>query len=147
MAVTAAITLDKSSVTTSPSGTASGSPPPTGTPTPPVLVTMTFTNGSAGSVNVLGIQPTVPLQAPFLLGSPPTGFGQPVTVPGSGTLAISWSIIPLAPTSAPLGSAGQTYAIGATASMSDGSQVVATTSTLTVIGSPSLAQNDANANS
>ncbi len=122
MATTGAITLSSSTATTSQL----------------VTVTLTLTNGGTVAVNVTSAIITwTPTTAPAGCGVLATGPGQVVAVPGSsGTLALSTGFVPYSPaaqgntTSAYPSS--ETYTIGATALMSDGSTVTATTATLTV---------------
>lgn len=148
MAVTAAVVLTPSTVYTSPASPSATTvfTVTTSNAASRVRVATTFTNDSAGSVNVLGCILTVPVGAPFILGDYPVGFGQNVTVPGNGTLVMISHLVPLAPVTGPLSAVPVTFSIGTTAQLSDGQQVVATAATLSVNGSPALTQSDANAN-
>lgn len=125
MAVTAAITLGASS------GTAPCS----------TSVICTITNGGAGTLSVLSIQPTVVASGllaqnvSVALGMPNIGQGQNNTVLGSnGTLAPYWGAVfyaPIASNGSPSEPATEVYTLGALIYMSDGSIVSATTADFT----------------
>lgn len=108
-----------------------------------VTVTCTVTNTGTGSVNITAIQPLfMPAGSKVqsvsgALGLPPTGPGMTVAVAGSsGTLALSWQVIPHAPqvglVTAGANPTSQVYDVGATVYTNDGSITAATTTTLTV---------------
>jgi hypothetical protein len=131
MAITAAITLSSSTIKGNQS----------------TVATCTVTNSGTSAVNVTGMQPfATPHGASpavqsvtALIGMPPLGPGQTISVPGSsGTLAIPFTVAPNCPqasTTAP-GQAAQpaswSFDIGATVYTSDGSVTAATTAQLTV---------------
>lgn len=149
MAITAAIALSSSTVNTYQKTTA----------------TCTVTNTGGTAVSVTGIQPWAArtganaTSVAVQLGQPFTGPGATLSVAGSsGTLAMTWDAIPMAPqvanyTTNPFPSAGvggnaitplppiaepqqQLYDLGATVYTSDGSVTNATVATLTVNAGP-----------
>lgn len=108
-----------------------------------VAVTCTVTNSGAGSVNVLSIIPTAPINGltpattAVSQGAPPLGPGMTTAVAGSnGTLALTWQAVAHAPTTNTNQSIAEptslVYSMGATVYTSDGSVTVATPATLTV---------------
>lgn len=122
MATTGAITLSSATATTG----------------QPIAVTLTLTNGGSVAVTVLSAFLTLsPVNAPAGIGQMPLGPSQPNSVAGSsGTLALTTGFTPYSPPAQGNVSAAtpptEVYTIGATALMSDGTTVTATTSTLTV---------------
>lgn len=122
MATTGAISLSSATATTN----------------QPISVTLTLTNGGATAVSVVdAVIQLTPTNAPAGVGVFPLGPGVNLVVPGSsGTLALTTGLVPYSPGAAGNVSSAypssEVYTIGATALMSDGSTVNATTATLTV---------------
>ncbi len=114
--------------------------PSTVTENQPVTVTVTITNGGSTALNVVSIQPTAIFTGgsqngtiPGNFGSVPIGTGLNVSVPGSsGTLAVPIGFVPFVGTTLADGTGSGTITLGATVTMSDGSQHNASTTTLTV---------------
>jgi hypothetical protein len=127
MAITAAITLSASTVTSN--------------QTPPSQAALTVTNTGANAVLVTGIAPTVvphgqtPQSVAVGVGVAAFGGAFAVSVPGSsGTLVFNFPVQAFAPTTT-YGLAEPTqyqYDVGATVYTNDGSITAATTATLTV---------------
>ena len=128
-------------------------------------VTLTLSNSLATTVNVTGVVPYAAAGAggtigsvPVLLGMPPIGPGQPMTIPATGAnLVMTWTVAAVAPPQAtyainpfgqgsyPGGAAitplvplanpsSQVIALGATVYTADGSITIPATVNLTVTG-------------
>ena len=141
MAITAAVTVSPSSISVGQNCT----------------MTVTVTNTGTGSVTVLNVVPSVILTgsssnqqtSSMNIGQVPIGTGLNVTVPGSsGTLALQIGLAPQAGSTGPTGTGSGTFTLGAQVQTSDGSNVAASTTTLTVNaftqGLPSVQQTGIN---
>lgn len=109
-----------------------------------VTATCTITNGGTAALYVTSVQPTVVPNSltaqtnAIAIGQPAVGGAFNVTLPGSGTLALSWDLVPHTPTTTyGTSEASGVVTVGATIGLSDGSTVTASTTNLTV-SSPAL---------
>ena len=113
--------------------------PTSGTAQCAISIAMTITNGATTAVTVTGVQPfafTSGTNQPVpgvLLGLPPYGPGMNVTVPGSGTLVMSWNAIINGPSelSTLYPAPQQLIDFGAIINTKDGQYVPATVATFT----------------
>lgn len=105
-----------------------------------VTATCTVSNSGGAAVNVISLAPLVtpngqtPQSVAVAVGVPPIGGAFSQSVAASGTLAISFSVVPHAPTTSYglAEPASYVYAVGALVTTSDGALTSASTSTLTV---------------
>jgi hypothetical protein len=123
MAITAAVTVSPSSVQVN----------------RPVTVTVTVSNSGGANVTVTNLVPsavttgdTAHQTAGVNWGAAPLGTGLNVTVTAGGTLAIPIGMVPFIGTTGVIGGGSGTLTLGAQVQTSDGSNVAATTTTLTV---------------
>lgn len=100
--------------------------------------TLTISNSGSSVVNVTGVSPYAVYTGaasndtpPVTLGAVPTGPGSTVAVPASGSITMSFDVIPFEPSTGPIGAGSGTYGIGARITSSDGSNFIPTVATLT----------------
>lgn len=97
-----------------------------------VLATVTVSNSGGSDVTVTGIRPTIlftnaPTNDPAAaaVGAPAISSGFPVIVPASGTLKVTFGVVPF------ISSGTGTFSIGAICTSNDGSVFSPTATTLT----------------
>jgi hypothetical protein len=105
----------------------------------PTQATLTISNSSAGSVNVIALAPLVFLtgnSAPYAnavaSGEWALGPGVNITVPASGSLSYSAPFVFFAPSTGQYGAGSGTFSIQAVCNTSDGSVFLPTAATVTV---------------
>lgn len=125
MAITATIALSKSTVQIN----------------QPLQAVVTISNSGASDVNVQAVTPLIkmtgssdptPYNTAVAAGQPDLGPGVNVTVPASGSLAVSFPLTAFAPTTGPLGAGSGSYDVLCEIQTSDGSETRPTAATLTV---------------